>query len=114
MIPPGLPIDEYDRRRLARRDLTTTRISRINRVWLAGQLATVAFLCLGSLALRPRSGFAFVLTEAAWGVSLLAAGASAGLALWNWSVLPGIWRLVGLAPWTILLMEVTAILLGVA
>lgn len=114
MLPPDLPIDEYDRQRIARRELATTRISRLNRVWLAGQLATVGFLCLGSLALGPRSGWAFLLTEVVWGVSLLAAGASAGLALLNWSVLPGIWRAVGLAPWTILLMEVTAIVVGIA
>lgn len=114
MTPPDLPVDEYDRRRLARREAALKRISRFNRVWLAGQLATVGFLCLGSLALGRHGWWAFLLTEAAWGISLLAAGASAGATLWNWSLLPGIWRAVGLAPWAILLMEVTMIVLGIA
>ena len=51
--------------------------------------------------------------QGVWVLSLLSAGGSAGVTLWNWSVLPGVWRVVGLAPWAILLMEVTVIATGV-
>ncbi len=53
-----------------------------------------------------------MLVQAVWGLSLLSAGGSAGVTLWNWSLLPGVWRAVGLAPWTILMIEVTLIMLG--
>ena len=114
MIPSHLPLDDYDRDRLRRRDVATGRISRMNRWWLGGQLATMACLCGGFLTLGPQGWPSILLTQTALGLSVLAAGGSAGVALWNWSVLPGVWRVVGLAPWAILMTEATVVVLGVA
>jgi len=110
LLPP--PLDDFDRDRLRRRDLATSRISRFNRWWLIGQIASLASLCGGFLLLSPDGWIAMLFIQSAFILSLCAAGGSAGVAFWNWSVLPGGWRLVGLAPWAILLMEATVLVLG--
>ena len=112
--PPVQDLDEFDRDRLRRRDLATSRIARFNRWWLIGQIASLAGLCGGFLLLNPDGWIAMLFIQSAFILSLCAAGGSAGVTFWNWSVLPGIWKLVGLAPWAVLLMEATALVLGFA
>jgi hypothetical protein len=109
-----LPIEEYIRERGIRRDAALARIARFNRAWLIGQLATAVFLVLGFLAMGPESWVAMLLTSAAWAVSMLAAAGGACVTFWNWAVLPGVWRAVGLAPWGVLLLEVTFAIFGMA
>lgn len=114
MIPSHPPLDDFDRDRLRRRDVALGRISRLNRWWLGGQLATAAALCMGSAGIALGSSLASLPMIAALLLSVAAAGGSAGVALWNWYVLPGVWRVVGLAPWAILMTEATVVVLGIA
>ena len=112
LLPP--PLDEFDRDRLRRRDLATSRISRLNRWWLIGQIASLGSLCGGFLLISADRWVAMLSIQSAFILSLCAAGASAGVTFWNWSVLPFVWKAVGLAPWAVLLMEATALVLRFA
>jgi hypothetical protein len=114
VTPDDLPVEEYVRERVLRRDIAVLRIARFNRAWLIGQLATAVFLVLGFLVMGPDGWVPMLLTVATWGVSMLAAGAGACVTFWNWAVLPGVWRAVGLAPWAVLLLEVTFAIVGMA
>jgi hypothetical protein len=121
MTPAGLPADELESKRAARRDAATVRIARLNRLWLVAQLAAIPFGAAGFVfsfwnsLFGPFGGVGFfALTSLAWAMSTAAAGGSAWLTFANWSVLPGVWRVVGLAPWSVLLMEVTFVTIGIA
>jgi hypothetical protein len=114
VTPGDLPVEDYVRERRIRCDAALARIARFNRAWLIGQLATALFLVVGFLAMGPESWVAMLLTAAAWGVSMLAAGVGACVTFWNWAVLPGAWRAVGLAPWAVLLLEVTFAIVDMA
>lgn len=106
------PADDYDRRRRERRDAAEGWIASLNRWWLTGQLAMIALFCASLLPLGRAAGTPLVLAEATWGLSLFAAGGSAGVALWSWSSLSRFWSVVGLAPWAIMMMEVTVLAVG--
>ena len=121
MNPVDLPSDEFLRDRAARRERATRRITQFNRIWLAAQLAALPLGAAGFVFLvweswlGPFGGFGFfAFTALAWAISTAAAGASSWITFWNWPLLPGVWRTVGLAPWAVLLSEVTFVALGVA
>lgn len=106
MPPTDFPPGEYERRLARRRDEAALRLTK---------LASISFISTPvSLGLTddifPTSASFFDFLFAL--IAALPAGAAAGFTLYDWSVLPRGKIVLGLLPWSLLVLGTTLIVLG--
>ena len=104
------PVEDYDRQLAHRRDAATLRVTNLARLGLVClPIALTSITVLVSLPMRLSAS----LVAITWMLTgTLPAAAAAALTLYDWSVLPRRKIVLGLSPWSLLVLGTTLIALG--
>lgn len=111
---PLSPADEWEERLLARQRSVTREIACAAGLWLAIQVIAVTELAVALVVLWRLDLDVIVTVGMIWAVSVPFAGGAAVFALWNWPDLSRRSGVVGLAPWGVILAEMTVAMVVVA